>query len=538
MAELWHGFGFRSSQKKQGDKQVRILIVDDEPLVRIGIKSAIDWEAQGVDIVGEAGDGEEALRMITETEPDVVLLDIKMPKMDGIEVLRAIKDRQLPVQAIVLSSFDDMTYVKEALKLGALDYFHKPDMNERELTAMLKSVREQFGSRGTPAQTGTGAVGNRKEQILYGALHGHVHDLHETGLKEGNMYVVLFKIKDYHTVIQRYAKESESILPNTVLNVVSEILSKEKEVEYLQLDEQCSVVFISNSELKSLLASLTRVNKMVQMISSALKRFVNIDIVLGISDWFADFDSIQKGYEQAGTALAHQFYNPDTSIFYYQHLKQKSEGVYKQADAYLSQMKSALREEANDRFMELLSKWEAFLEQEECMEEKDVRKVYEGLLFMIGESTGTPGGTVQEDVTAFEEIHHFQQLSAAYRARFEERFKNRNHLEMKGYSLLTRNIMEYTEEHYPESLSLKLFGDLFHVSPNYVSRLFKQEVGQGLFDYINELRIEKAKILLKDYRYKIYDVAEMVGFNNQAHFAIVFQKYTGFSPKQYRKEEV
>lgn len=538
MAEPWHGFGFRSSQKKQGDKQVRILIVDDEPLVRIGIKSAIDWEAQGVAIVGEAGDGEEALRMIMEIAPDVVLLDIKMPKMDGIEVLRAIKERQLPVQTIVLSSFDDITYVKEALKLGAFDYFHKPDMNERELTAMLKSVREQFGSRGTPAQAESGAAGNRKEKMLYDALHGYVHDLHETELKEGNIYVVLFKIKNYHTVIQRYTKETESILPNTVQNVVSEILSTEKEVEYLQLDEQCSVVFISNSELKSLLASLTRVNKMVQMISSALKRFVNIDIVLGISDWFADFGGIQKGYEQAGTALAHQFYNPDTSIFYYQHLKQKSESVYKQADAYLSQMKSALREEANDRFMELLSKWETFLEQEECMEEKDVRKVYEGLLFMIGESTGTPGGTVQEDVTAFEEIHHFQQLSAAYRARFEERFKNRNHLEMKGYSQLTRNIMEYTEKHYPESLSLKLFGDLFHVSPNYVSRLFKQEVGQGLFDYINELRIEKAKILLKDYRYKIYDVAEMVGFNNQAHFAIVFQKYTGFSPKQYRKEEV
>ncbi|MGG4340757.1 response regulator transcription factor [Paenibacillus lautus] len=517
---------------------MRILIVDDEPLVRIGIKSAIDWQAQGVEIVGEAGDGEEALRMITETAPDVVLLDIKMPKMDGIEVLRAIKDRQLPVQAIVLSSFDDITYVKEALKLGAFDYFHKPDMNERELTAMLKSVREQLGSRGVPAQVGPSAAGNRKEQMLYDALHGHVHDLHETGLKEGNMYVVLFRIKNYHTIIQRYTKETESILPNTVQNVVSEILSTEKEVEYLQLDEQCSAVFISNSELKSLLASLTRVNKMVQMISSALKRFVNIDIVLGISDWFADFDGIQKGYEQAGTALAHQFYNPDTSIFYYQHLKQKSESVYKQADAYLSQMKSALREEANDRFMELLSKWETFLEQEECMEEKDVRKVYEGLLFMIGESRGTPGGTVQEDVTAFEEIHNFQQLSAEYRARFEERFKNRNHLEMKGYSQLTRNIMEYTEEHYPESLSLKLFGDLFHVSPNYVSRLFKQEVGQGLFDYINELRIEKAKVLLKDYRYKIYDVAEMVGFNNQAHFAIVFQKYTGFSPKQYRKEEV
>lgn len=517
---------------------MRILIIDDEPLVRIGIKSAIDWEAQGVEIVGEAGDGEEALRMIAETVPDVVLLDIKMPKMDGLEVLRTIKERQVPVQTVVLSSFDDIAYVKKALKLGAFDYFHKPDMNERELTAMLKSIREQFGSQKASIPIGTGTVGSRREQILYDALHGHVHDLSETSLKEGNMYVLLFKIKNYGTVIKRYTKETESILPNTVQNIVSEILSTEKEAEYLQLDEQLSAVFISNSELKSLLASLTRVNKIVQMISSALKRFVNIDIVLGVSDWFADFDGIRTGYEQAGKALSHQFYHPDTSIFYYQHLKQKGEQVYKQADAYLSQMKTALREEANDLFMELLSKWEKFLEQEECMEEKDVRKVYEGLLFMIGESGDSPVGGYPEDAAGFEEIHEFGQLSAMYRLMFEERFKTRSHMELKGYSQLTRNIMEYTEEHYSESLSLKLFGELFHVSPNYVSRLFKQEVGQGLFDYINQRRIEKAKELLKDYRYKIYDVAEMVGFNNQAHFAIVFQKYTGFTPKQYRKEEV
>ncbi|WP_054954897.1 response regulator transcription factor [Paenibacillus dakarensis] len=516
---------------------MRILIVDDEPLVRIGIKSAIDWAAHGVEIIGEAGDGVEALRMIAESLPDVVLLDIKMPKMDGIEVLTAIRDRQIPVQTVILSSFDDMAYVKKALKLGAIDYFHKPDINEHELTTMLKNVREQFGTGRVPVAAASNTPGNRKEQILYDALQGTVHDMVETDLKEGNMYVVLFKIKGYNTVIQRYTKGKEAILPSTVQNVLTEILSTEKEIEYLQLSEQLNAVIISNSEHKSLLASLTRVNKMVQTISSALKRFVNIDIVLGISDWFEHYEGIAAGYDQASKALSHDFYHPESSIFYYQHLKQKSEAVYKQLDDYLTQMKAALREEASERFMELLKKWEQFLEQEECMEEKEVRKVYEGLLFMLGHGEDIQGEE-QEDSPDVLEIHDFQQLSGHYRSLFEEHFKKRHQMENKGYSQLTRNIMEYTKAHYNESLSLKLFGELFHVSPNYVSRLFKQEVGQGLFDYINELRIEKAKEYLKDYRYKIYDVAEMVGFSNQAHFAIVFQKYTGLSPKQYRKEEV
>ncbi|CAM3799864.1 MULTISPECIES: response regulator [Paenibacillus] len=516
---------------------MRILIVDDEPLVRIGIKSAIDWEAQGVQIVGEAGDGEEALQQIADKDPDVVLLDIKMPKLDGIEVLRRVREQQLPVQIVVLSSFDDIAYVKEALKLGAFDYFHKPDMNERELTAMLRSIREQLGTSGTPAPPTVVTQGSRKEQLLYEALQGKVQDLSETSLEEGNMYIVLFKIKNYRTVIQRYTKETESVLPSTVQNVVREMLSKEKEVEYLQLDVQHSCVFISNSEHKSLLASLNRVNKLVQMISSALKRFVNIDIVLGVSDWFEGYSAIPAGYEQAAKALSHHFYHPDTSIFYYQHLRLQGESALKQADAYVSQMKSALREEENERFLELLSRWEAFLEQEECMEERDVRKVYEGLLFMIGGDDGAVESGAEHS-GGFEEIEDFRGLAAGYRKLFEDRLKQRQRLSNKGYSQLTRSIMEYIEEHYAESLSLKLFGELLHVSPNYVSRLFKQEVGQGLFDYINELRIEKAKRLLRDYRYKIYDVAEMVGFHNQAHFAIVFQKYTGLSPKQYRKEEV
>lgn len=128
-------------------------------------------------------------------------------------------------------------------------------------------------------------------------------------------------------------------------------------------------------------------------------------------------------------------------------------------------------------------------------------------------------------------------MSSAYRTVFEQRLGGEINASFKGYSQLTRHILEYIEHHYQDSLSLKLFADLFQVSPNYVSRLFKEEVGQGLFDYINELRINKAKELLKDYRYKIYEVAEKVGFSNQAHFAIVFSKYTGVSPKQYCNEE-
>lgn len=510
---------------------MRMLIVDDEPLVRIGIKSAIDWQAQGVEIIGEAGDGDEAFRLIVSEQPDVVLLDIKMPRMDGLEVLRRIKEQELPVKVVVLSSFDDFGFVKEAMKLGALDYFHKPDMNDRELIGMLQNIREQLGMS---APSHSPKVTNHKEQVLIGLLNGTGtrHELSETRLKEGNIYVVLFKIKNYDKVLQRYSESSQTVLGNTVQNMVNEVVSAEREIEFLPLTERMYALLISNSELKSLLASLTRVNDIVQRISSTLKRFVNIDIVLGVSDWVDRFEQVPLAYKQALQALSHHFYHPETLIFYYSHQKERSEAALNQADAYVQQMKSALAEHAHEKFMDVLSRWENLIRSEECLDETEVQKVYEGLLFMMGRN-----GKTEEDLSDHGAFEDFVQMSSAYRAVFEQRLGGGTNASFKGYSQLIRHILEYIEHHYQDSLSLKLFADLFQVSPNYVSRLFKEEVGQGLFDYINELRINKAKELLKDYRYKIYEVAEKVGFSNQAHFAIVFSKYTGVSPKQYRNEE-
>jgi len=518
---------------------MRILIVDDEPLVRIGIKSAIDWEEQGIKHVDEAGDGEEALRIITEDQPDVVLLDIKMPKMNGLEVLRAVKEQNLPSKVIILSSFDDISYVKEALRLGAYDYFHKPDINERELGDMLSAIREQGGAPLPAVHSPSAHAVPKKERVLMEALHGLLPDLSETSLHDGNLYVAVFTIKNYDKVMKRYAEQNESVLPNTMRNLMAELTAKEQELEYVQLDNRSGVVFVSNSEHKSLLASLTRLNGIVQMIGASMKRFVNIELIFGISDWFSAFKDIEQAFKQASLAISHHFYHPEQSIFYHQQLKRKKESAVEQANDYVLQMKTALRENASEKFMSLLKSWEKLLVEEEYMEEKEVRKIYEGLLFMMEQSSpvsGTPEEAEEAEETVIAE--DFEQLSASYRQLFSQRLGEQNRQELSGYSQLTRHIIHYVEEHYQESLSLKLLGEQFHISSNYVSRLFKQEVGRGLFDYINELRIQKAKQLLKDYRYKIYDVAEMVGFNNQAHFAIVFQKYTGLPPKQYRKEQV
>lgn len=119
----------------------RILLVDDEPIFRMGLRSVISWEELGCQIVGEAKNGEEALIQIEEKKPDIVFLDIKMPKMDGIRVLEKRKRYEKNPKFVVLSCFNEYEYVREAMKLGAFDYLFKPLMEGKDIAAVIKEIQ-------------------------------------------------------------------------------------------------------------------------------------------------------------------------------------------------------------------------------------------------------------------------------------------------------------------------------------------------------------------------------------------------------------
>ncbi|WP_438348584.1 response regulator transcription factor [Paenibacillus sp. FA6] len=506
---------------------MRILIVDDEPLVRIGIKSAIPWEAHGMEIVGEAADGEEAIRLMIEHKPDVILLDIKMPKRDGIEVLQDMKAKGIEAKCIILSSFDDFVFVKKAMQLGAVDYFHKPTMNVNDVLDVLKKMQSLLEpQREMPIERGFG-----KGDALRNMLHGKTENAHQTKLNEGNLHVIVFSIKNYVQVSNRYTHDNVTLLPNSITNILSELLAKEKEAEFTQIDKNLFALVTSNIRSKSEQATLSYVNDLIQLIHSSLKRFVNIDTVFGTSDVFSSFMESNRAFTQAKQALSQKFYRPDLFIFHYHHEHHAGEQVLEQVTTYIKEMKMGLRENNREQFMTNLVAWEQFLQEEECMSEQDVHKIYDFILFMMEN-----GEEYNEYRNKAAETEDFTTLKDVYRPFFDEKWNKGSLANHKKYSQIVRNILKYVEENYTQDISLKMLSHHFHVSSNYISRLFSQEVGRGLFDYMNEIRIEKAKDMLKDYRYKIYEIAEMVGFNSHVHFAIVFNKYVGMSPKEFRKE--
>ncbi|PLS10376.1 response regulator transcription factor [Neobacillus cucumis] len=508
---------------------MKVLIVDDEPLVRIGIKSSINWSEYGMELAGEAADGEEALTLMAETNPDIVFLDIKMPKKDGIQVLKEMKDRKLPSKVIILSSFDDLQTVKQAMKLGAEDYFHKPSMNEQEIVQVLLKIKQEieFEQDEKEIKGTDGAV--TKETILRQLLLGNTEELKQTNLKENNLYTVIFKVKNYQKVVQRYPDDHPGFLQKTVLNLLNELFSKEKEAEFLQIENNLFCVFFSFSVIRSNQLSFTSVFEKVQFIQHSLTRFLNIETTYGISEKINRPAGIPKAFNQAGKALNQSFYQPEDSIFFYQ--ESDTDNVLEQVDTFIIKLKKELLEENYENFTEILTNLEKYLLSKKTLGESEVRKIYEGLLFIIEETEDYLGSSGR-----LEEIETFEELSSYYHELIQQKFSVRSKLKTQGYSPIIKNILLYLDKNYQQPISLNSLSEELNVSPNYISRLFKKEVQKGLFDYLNELRIERAKKLLKDYKYKIYEIAELVGFKSQVHFAIVFNKYVGVSPKDYRKE--
>jgi len=123
---------------------VKVLIVEDEILVRIGLKMSVDWERHGYQIVGEASDGIEALRLCESLKPDIVLTDIKMPKMNGLEFIKQLNDKYPDIKAVILSNYDEFSYAQEALNLGTVNYVLKVDVNPDELIEILNNIREKY----------------------------------------------------------------------------------------------------------------------------------------------------------------------------------------------------------------------------------------------------------------------------------------------------------------------------------------------------------------------------------------------------------
>lgn len=520
---------------------IKILIADDDALVRLGLKTMIEWEKHGFDLIGESENGIEAYEMYKEFSPDIILSDIKMPKMDGLELIKEIRESDQRVKIIVLSYYCDFDLVKEALLNGANDYLLKTSINENELLEHIKRQVSniKLNNHSQELQTKKDRSAIIKALISPLFLEHEPINLHELKIYEKGLYLICGKINDFSQLNSSHCKKDSKLLIMTILNIINDILKNCKGSEITYLEDNLFVILVNMPDKDAEFLTNHDLMQIFNIIQNSIKRFTTLGISFGISLPVNSFKELSEAYHQALNALSHSFYSKNPCIVFFKDINQERS----LSIAYLNNLKHVtLNLLINNDFENLKKEMEETCEHlsEGSYMIKEVQFIIQFLQNMLIneyiERCPNSSFTFLSNNDDNKNKNIYSQFNTIYE--YIELLKSAS-LYNNSFSLVIKRAMVFIEQNYMKpNLTQNSVADFLGVSTNYLSALFKKELDINFVDYVNNLKIEKACILLKESSMKIYEISEAIGFENNSYFSRLFKKTKGISPKDYRYQNL
>lgn len=496
---------------------INMIVADDEIVIIKGINKLLHWDTLGIKIVGEYSDGKKALEGILALSPHIALLDINMPRMSGMEILKEINERGLNTMVIFISGFQEFTYAREALIYGAKDYLLKPIIKEDLMKAIEKCIAKQQEDK---TQEGDGEV-TKEEIIPYNQL---------IELEESHYFTVLFEII-YENQETIYERRLVQFAAHTFL---------ENDIER----EKKGIVFVKNNHTILVLKGMDR---------ESAKEFL-YHVLLKVSDTINHKVGAILGNEvDSMSKIAVEYNNCVTMIDYF---------------FFHDQMKSLLLEIGKPVFHKETSimEWEnSATDMQEAIlgqNEKEFSKCLEKLNKLIciladgrKEDACFYWCNVIRSIEEWFVLKGLNGLNLDIKSILKEGRKTSSYREMTDifYSYLEeykklvsnffvgnekRDIMkalDYIEKNYMKNITLEILADVVHMNSSYFSTYFKKHMNMNFKDFLNKVRMKHAITLLLTTNQKIYNIADMVGFRDVRSFNELFFRQFHETPNSYRK---
>ncbi len=531
----------------------KVMIIDDETIIRTGIKNIINWKQFDCKICAEASDGEEGAALIKQHLPDIIITDIRMPGIDGLKMINEIKDVVPDCKIIVLTGYRDFDYVQEAIKLGVFDFVLKPTKIE-ELTAVidravnelksLQSKEEEFNKLKKLFEQNIPVL---KEKFLYDLIYELYADNEDLlpraellGIDISLFLLLVVEIDiDENAIISQYDR---NLYQFGIINTFVDVFSDSFEVTDIPLNDR-GVAFIL--EIKDNKGYLEQINNKCDYLQELLTNCFGITVTIAVSTEGREIMQLPERYNQCVEALERKFYIGDNTVIYHEDIK----GFFKYADyAPLEKHQKLLLEGIKTGNGAMVSqKIEDIFEYINSIENIDMNylKNYcwniityvNNIRLSVAQASndrnveGINILSVHNIINGSQKVEELKELVIEVCRGITTKINNYNNTSIK---LVLRKAVTYIQKHYNDQITLNLVAEHVYVSTSYLSRMFKKELGVNFIDYLNGLRVEKAKELLIDPRYKTYEVAEKVGISDAHYFSRLFKKYEGISPTEFR----
>lgn len=530
---------------------LKVFLVEDEFVVREGIKKNINWEAHGYEFCGEASDGELAFPMIQKLKPDIVITDIRMPFMDGLELSRLIKKEMPWVEIIILTGYQEFEYAKEGIKLGVAQYLSKPISGEEllkevgEVAVRIEEKRKELEIKEKyKKEMEENFLKEQKELFQYLVTGSKsVTELLELGEKLGmDLSAMWYSIVLMKTQSMNHAQDEYS---NSIIEI---------EGRWKKLDDKMQVLtFDRNLEGKAILFRADSEEELEQLQMDYLKQmkeildeYEHVRYFGGIGVPVNRLRELSISFERASHAFAHRYLIGDSRILSSADMEQS---VYQEQDEFHINDVNTKQIDRNKikEFLKFGDKGEVIYFVDEFFKalgagamKSNIFRQYitmdayfcvvdfvEGLQLQREEieAPDVMSGALQSQESAIQYVIRIMTKAVELR---EKTASNR-------YGDIVDEVMSYIEKNYAqEELSLNLLASHVNFSPNHLSMIFSQQTGQTFIKYLTDFRMNKAKELLRCTNKRSSVIAMEVGYKDSHYFSYSFKKTQGMTPTQYR----
>jgi two-component system, response regulator YesN len=538
------------------DTMLNVLIVDDDKLIREDIKLLLDWQKHGFCIAGEANNGREALTIIDTNKIDVIITDIYMPILNGIDLIKKIRADQPDIKVLVISNYDDFSYVKEAMKLGASDYILKYEIDRTNLMTILQNFKKQIADENKRRDNANHLLvlneqaklflleqfwKNLLEEKLQKSELDEQADKLEIEIKDSNFTLLLVDLYYKYISITDDDKLIKSRYKDECMQAIGKALQDEANSHIIPISDDRWAVLLNYTEKSHAYlrnAGIAAAGKL----QKSIKSLCDYDIVITMAGMGLSVAALPASYSKAERASEDKFYRGLNTVIdiagfvdFNSKIEYEALEVHKKkiiheisvnnkpgAIAGISEYFSIIGK--NRYYPELTYNY--YIELLVDIHKQAREKCIDGI--EINNNTFIPYKKFSCFYTLKNIESYFIQLT-------ENIFKFSIKPSKQPCRHETLKALEHINSFYMHDLTLNEVAEHVGLSKNYFCRIFKEDIGENFIDYVNRLRVEKAKIIIESTNCRIQELAYKVGIKDYRYFCRVFKNITGQSPNEYRK---
>ena len=533
----------------------KLILVDDEEEVRKGIIQKIKWHKYGFELVGEAENGREALEMAEKFTPDVVVTDIKMPFMDGLQLSEELKKRFPTIKIIILTGFDKFEYAQKAVNLNVVEYALKPVSSVDFIEVLLRvkaqiddemlrkkdmEVMEEYYVKSLPIL---------KEKFLTYLITSKIskEEIQEKCENyninlAGNRFIVsvinIDRIETYKT-LKIDNRNEQDLTKFSVLNIIEEILIKHDRGLVFIHNEMIVLISPYLEEDRGII--FNNVQSILEEIRQNIEKYLKFTITIGLGTIISDVSYISDSYQNAILALDYRFIMGNNRIIWIEDIEPSRSEKIVFDEIMEHDLRSSIKVGTEKEIIETIEG--LFLQ---LLDVKGPFKHFQVYLLEILTTIIKTAESLNVDLTyifgenynLFVELYEFNDLNQVKNWFQYISIKIMNYItkdRQDSCTLLVEKTKAYINKYYCDSsITINSLCNYLFISPTYFSFIFKKETKMTFINYLTQIRMNASKELIKATKLKSFEIAYKVGYSEPNYFSYCFKKHFGISPSEYR----